>query len=112
MVGNSSTTNSTTSFFIVFVISCSCSDMGIIPCLPSWRCWGWLCVCGPTSVELLLEHAKAGRVQAVLEGEAELACVKGLVAKALGLAIIAGSCILKVVGRQAGSTTHPHPPCE
>lgn len=66
-------------------------------------------MCGP-SVELLLEHAKAGRVQAVLEGEAELACVKGLVAKALGLAIIAGSCILKVVGREAGGQAAPPTP--
>lgn len=48
------------------------------------------------SVNLLLGSLQKGDLAGVLKGAEEVACLKGLIAKALGSAIILGSCILKV----------------
>jgi hypothetical protein len=54
-------------------------------------------VCGVlSSVNLLLGSLQKGDLAGVLKGAEEVACLKGLIAKALGSAIILGSCVLKV----------------
>lgn len=48
-------------------------------------------------MNLLLGSLQKGDVAGVLKGAEEVSCLKGLIAKALGTAIILGSCILKVL---------------